>query len=41
MSHLKMPDEGGGSGRDEAPLSQNARLHVVELQARVVAGHLT
>lgn len=36
-----MSDEGRGSGRDKAPLGQNARLHVVELQAGVVAGHLT
>lgn len=36
-----MPDEGGGSGRDEASLSQNARLHVVELQSGMVASHLT
>ena len=36
-----MSDEGGGSRRDEAPLRQDARLHVVELQAGVVARHLT
>lgn len=41
MSHLEMPDEGRWSGRDKAPLGQNACLHVVELQAGVVAGHLT
>lgn len=41
LSYLKMTDEGGGSGRDKALLSQDARLHVVELQTGVVARHLT
>lgn len=36
-----MPDEGGGSRRDKTSLSQDARLHVVELQTGVVARHLT
>lgn len=40
-SHLKMPDEGGGSRRDEASLGQDARLHVAKLQTGVVACHLT
>lgn len=41
MSHLKVSDEGRRSGRDKAPLRQNARLHIVELQAGVVTRHLT
>lgn len=40
-AHLEVADEGGRSRGDEAPLGQDARLHVAELQAGVVAGHLT
>lgn len=40
-AHLKVTDEGGRSGGDEAPLGQDARLHVAELQAGVVTSHLT
>ena len=41
QAYLQMTDEGGGGGGDEAFLCQDARLHVVELQAGVVARHLT
>lgn len=37
---LQVPDEVGRHGRHEALLRHDARLHVVELQLRVVARHL-
>lgn len=40
-AHLQVTDEGGRSRGDEAPLGQDARLHVAELQAGVVTSHLT
>ena len=40
-AYLQMTNEGRRGGGDEAFLRQDARLHVVELQAGVVARHLT
>ena len=41
LEALQVPDEAGRDDGDKAPLCHHARLNVVELQARVVARHLT